>query len=67
MFLLNLLVLMLLLTPRALAGTIAQNSVYQACIATPSTCTSLCVPRPSPIRVARAQLFSHEAAVAASV
>jgi hypothetical protein len=49
--------------------TIENNSAYQACIASPSTCTALCVP-PRPrrrMRVARAQLSSHEAAVAASV
>jgi hypothetical protein len=44
------------------------HSAYQACIASPSTCTALCVPQsPTRMRVARAQLSSHEAAVAVSV
>jgi hypothetical protein len=51
------------------ANSLENNSAYQACIASSSTCTALCVP-PRPrrrMRVARAQLSSHEAAVAASV
>ena len=37
-------VLMLLHTHRALAGSFEQNGLYVACLATPSTCTSMCVP-----------------------
>ena len=48
--------------------TIENHSDYQACIASPSTCTSLCVPLPRPVavpsswrmRVDRTQLSSHE-------
>jgi hypothetical protein len=49
--------------------TITTNSAYRACIASPSTCTSLYVPpsMPSRMRVARAQLSSHKVTVAASV
>ena len=28
------------------AATLAANSAYQACLASPSTCTGLCSPRP---------------------
>ena len=51
------------------ANSLENNSAYQACIASPSTCTTLCVPVPvaTRMRVARAQLSSHEVAVATSV
>ena len=28
------------------AATVAANSAYQACLASPSTCTRMCAPRP---------------------
>jgi hypothetical protein len=69
MFFLNLLVLMLFsnIFMRVVTGARLQDaSAYRACIATPSTCTRLCVPPVAlPHRVARAQLSSHEVAVAA--
>jgi hypothetical protein len=49
-------------------NTLENDSDYQACIASPSTCTQLYVPPssvavPSRTRVARMQLSSHEVAV----
>ena len=51
------------------ANSLENNSAYQACLASPSTCIDMCVPVPvaTRMRVARAQLSSHEVAVATSV
>jgi hypothetical protein len=77
MFLFNLLMLLLLSdTLMRVSGqtpnTIENHIDYQACIASPSTCVSLCVPSspslcPPRLHECRAQLSSHEVTVAASV